>query len=562
MTATASSIPPLRKQVALKHQEPFVLDPNLISSYYVLYQLLKSRKVEQLELLALVPPRIQAWPLRVRHEGQVKLQSPVGEIQAEQYSVQAGDLHVELYAEKGQLIGVRSDSGQLAYRSDRLPQGFQVAQVPQKSEESPPTGMREIEVQFESAGLKLAGTLALPQGHQKPVPAVLFIAGSGPVDRNENAPGFKTDIFKQIAWRLAEQGIASLRYDKRGVGKSEGIFKNASMNDLVADARAALGFLKHRPEIDPDLVYVLGHSEGGILGPILATEEPLAGLIILAGPARPLDQVILWQLEGRLRSLGAKGAALQKKLDEQRQFFKFVKQSHGEWGDYTFKEAKRFMPWLKDEAQWQSLQSFALSWFRQHFKHDPLATIRKVHVPVLIIQGEKDIQVPPQDAKVLAKALKGAGNANVTVRLLPDLNHLMRHQPEDAYSGLSHLDKPVDGRVLQAIGEWLKEQLLVGKAVAFVRLLRQGKFDQAYERFDQQMQSVMPIEKLRSAWETILAQVGEFRVIRSTKLTLEGGFYSVYVTCQFAQAPLNVKVVFGKDEKDEPVMGLWFQPVK
>ena len=432
--------------------------------------------------------------------------------------------------------------------------------TPEPSKTEPPAGFQEIDVRFKSFdGLTLAGTLTLPAASEvKKPPVMLMIAGSGPVDRDENGPGLKSEIFKQIAHRLAQQGIASLRYDKRGIGYSEGDLRKACMRDLVEDARAALKFLRGRSEIDTDLIYVLGHSEGGVLGAIVAAEEPVAGLISIAANARPLDEVILWQLEGFLRAQGLPEEEIQRELEKQRKFNEWVKQSEGEWDDYTFEEVQEAIPGLTRE-EWQNAQGVALCWLREHFLHDPLETMRQIGVPVLILQGDKDVQVPPEDAKALAQALKDAGNKNVEVHVFDDLNHMLRRHPEDPYSGDLHLNEPVDERVSTAVANWVPKQRLVGKALAFVQLLVEGKFNEAYERFDAAMRRAMPPEKLQDAWEQITTQAGEFIRVVSTRFAREMGFRVVYVTCKFAYTPLNVKVVFDREEK---VTGLWFLPVK
>ncbi len=139
------------------------------------------------------------------------------------------------------------------------------------------------EVTFVSEGLKLAGTLTLPDSPQ-PAPAVLLVVGSGMVDRDESHPKLPIDVMRQLAERLAENGIASLRYDKRGVGASEGDFWTAGVSDNVTDAAAGIACLRSQPGVDPDRVYVCGHSEGATIAIRLAgAHEPIAGAILLAG---------------------------------------------------------------------------------------------------------------------------------------------------------------------------------------------------------------------------------------------------------------------------------------
>jgi pimeloyl-ACP methyl ester carboxylesterase len=132
-----------------------------------------------------------------------------------------------------------------------------------------------------------------------------------------------------------------------------------------------------------------------------------------------------------------------------------IARSRGEWDDYSFEELQQELPWLTREEFEALRSSFALSWYREHFQHDPLETIRGVPVPVLILQGEKDVQVPPEDAHQLARALEEAGNTAVVLNVFADLDHLLRWHPERASLGYTHLDEPLDGRPLQAIADFI-----------------------------------------------------------------------------------------------------------
>ena len=143
----------------------------------------------------------------------------------------------------------------------------------------------------------LAGSLVVP-GNKGPYPAILFIQGSGPVDRDENTQGpLKLNVFNKLADFFALSGWASLRYDKRGTGLSGGVFEGAGRTDLLSDARRALGFLKNHPEIDPRRIVVLGHSEGALLAPSLYRLDPFGGMILLAGAAGSLKDTLLWQMD-------------------------------------------------------------------------------------------------------------------------------------------------------------------------------------------------------------------------------------------------------------------------
>ncbi|MCK4392287.1 alpha/beta fold hydrolase, partial [Candidatus Bipolaricaulota bacterium] len=358
---------------------------------------------------------------------------------------------------EGRLVGLFNPSqGTCAYNADLFPGGISLETSTQETR-SLPVGVTEQEVTFANKGIVLAGTITLPDGTTEPVPGALFIHGSGPLDRDGNTHGFTMDAYRQLAHALAQAGVASLRYDKRGVGDSEGTFAQASMEDLLADARASLSTLQKVEGIDPQQTFLVGHSEGGILAPILAAgEEALGGIVLLGGAAHSLDHIIRGQVERLNRAAGKSEEEVQAVLVQEDQYLDFVRTSQGEWSDYTFEELEGVMPWLTEE-KYQEITALSLSWLRAHFLHDPLETIRQVACPVLIIQGEKDIQVPAEEAGLLSEALEEAGNADVTVDLFPDLNHLLRHHPEEPNLTYRHLDDPVDPRVIEIITGWISE---------------------------------------------------------------------------------------------------------
>jgi hypothetical protein len=395
----------------------------------------------------------------VKRAGPITIEADGERLEGEKFSlIFVGGVFVEMYVEGGKVIGSRVPSqAAIFYRSDLFPEGFQVREIQSEPTEAQiPPGVREIELDFTSDGLKLAGTLALPEKAATPVPAVLLIHGSGPADRDENVPGMKIDFFRAVAHRLAQAGIASFRYDKRGVGASEGDLSKAGLTDLVEDARAALDALRTRGEIDPERVFILGHSEGGNIAPLLAVGDPtVRGLILVATNARPLDQIIRWQVETLNRAAGLSESELEAILKQQDEWAAFVKESEGDWENYPYEQLKERLTWLTPE-KYAELTRVSLRWLREHFTRDPLETIRRVRVPVLILQGEKDIQVPKEEAELLARALREVGNEEVELHILPDLNHLMRRHPEEPNLQYRHLDEPVDERILQLIVEWVQ----------------------------------------------------------------------------------------------------------
>ena len=315
-----------------------------------------------------------------------------------------------------------------------------------------PAGIAARDVVFRNGDVQLAGTLTFPKpqvprgsgaegtpAQTRRLPTAILVHGSGPQDRNENSPVLATNIFRDIAHYLSARGVAVLRYDKRGIGQSTGNAEQTSMSDLVSDIKAAVAFVRSQPEVDPRRVVLIGHSEGGILAPMVAAADPeIAGVILLAGAARPLDKIITDQVVYLNRLAGATDQEVQEALNEQEKFYALVR-SRADWGEVGG-------------------QRVYLKWFREHFQHDPSATIAQVKAPVLILQGEKDFQVPRGEAVALGEALDKAGHRDHKVVIFPNLDHLFMYV-EGASTMESYLEKErhIEPVALQAIGDWLDE---------------------------------------------------------------------------------------------------------
>jgi len=330
----------------------FVIDNNVSSHFVVLYRALRVHDWgarPELKGMALAPQPMLTVPLRAEPPQSASVVNrATGEtVDVQSFRVQLGDLAITVYGQGDTLLVIDNPAQQvLVYRSDLLPEGVELSAPSSEAEASEsalPRGVREVELSFRSEGLTLAGTLALPQG-EGPFPAVLLLPGSGPVDRDENAPGLPIDFFREAAHRLAREGIASFRYDKRGVGESEGDLSRAGMRDLVRDARAALEFLRSREEVDPRRVFVLGHSEGGVLAPLLASEGGVAGVILVAAPAQPLDRVLLEQARRIAEAMGLPPEQVEAQVRQTRRFIELVKSTEGDWEDLPPEELQERFP--------------------------------------------------------------------------------------------------------------------------------------------------------------------------------------------------------------------------
>jgi len=277
------------------------------------------------------------------------------------------------------------------------------------------------------AGHTLAGTLTLPHV-AGPVPAVVLISGSGGQDRDSSIPGITGYApFRQIADTLMRRGIAVLRVDDRGTGASGGDPAVATTADLADDTRAAVAFLRARAEIDAERIALAGHSEGGIIAPLVAAEDGrIAAVALLAGQGWTGRRTSDSQLRAAWSSLGMSEA----KMDS----------------------AKAINDPLRER------QAAQIPWLRWWMDFDPAPTLRRVRVPALVLQGGTDWQVAPEQAQAIAAALREGGNRDVTVRVFPTLNHLFLPDPAPKISAEHYATLPskeVPGEVLSTLAEWM-----------------------------------------------------------------------------------------------------------
>ncbi|CEK13203.1 alpha/beta hydrolase family protein [Chthonomonas calidirosea] len=306
----------------------------------------------------------------------------------------------------------------------------------------------------------LAGTLTLPKGNG-PFPAALLIAGSGPHDRDEDVFGHK--IFLVLADYLTRHHIAVLRYDKRGVGQSTGNFKTATLQDFASDALAAVKFLMHQPGIDPKQVGLIGHSEGGIVAPLVASQMPnIAYVVLLAGPGIKGADLLALQEERIAQVQGLPLAEIHKMLEIDRQLYQIVLEEKDPQKAQTLMQnvLHKAQPKMQQQAMDQIIASLNTPWMRSFLAYDPAKALRQVHCPVLAVGGDKDLQVPAkEDLPLIQKALRQGGNRQVTTKVFPGLNHLF--QPCQTGSPLEYaeIETTFDPKVLAYISHWIQQQL-------------------------------------------------------------------------------------------------------
>lgn len=284
-------------------------------------------------------------------------------------------------------------------------------------------------------GHQLAGTLTLPHGAgpTRRVPAVVTSTGSGPQERDEAIPGLPGyRPFRQLADTLSRHGIAVLRLDDRGQGGSGGAWAGATTADFADDIRAGLAWLRTHPAIDPSRLAIVGHSEGGIVAPMVAaTDTTLRALVLIAAPAYPGRRVIQYQQRQAIDAMPNRSAAERDSLFRAAQV--------------SLDSLARLDPWL-----------------RSYLDLEPVALAGALRRPaMLVLQGATDRQVTADQATAWDRALRAAGNRDVTTRIFEDANHLMLQDPAGDLSGYGTLpSRAVRADVLGTLLDWLRERLV------------------------------------------------------------------------------------------------------
>ncbi len=324
-----------------------------------------------------------------------------------------------------------------------------------------PYPYREEEVAYDStSGVRLAGTLTLPRG-TGPFPAVVLVAGSGPNTRNEPILGHQ--LFLVLADHLTRHGIAVLRYDKRGTGASTGSYISATTSDFAADAGASLTYLRGRQEIDRRHVGLIGHSEGGLIAPMVAARDPNADFIVmLAGPG--VDGAAVLTEQGRLitKAMGLPDSAVEEGSALRSQMIAIVRSETNH--DVAAQKLRTLLAayakahQLPDAVVDMQVNQVNSEWFRFFFNYDPAPTLRQVKCPVLALFGSKDLQVPPgQNLEAVRTAL--AGNRDAEIEEIPNLNHLFQTATTGSPTEYGRIEETMASVALETVTTWIQSHV-------------------------------------------------------------------------------------------------------
>jgi pimeloyl-ACP methyl ester carboxylesterase len=347
----------------------------------------------------------------------------------------------------------RAPAADLAAVRHNRPQEAAIAAQPRPYRE------RDIRLANPAGHNELAGTLSVPNGIG-PFPAAVLISGTGHNTRDEDVWGHK--VFLVLADALNRKGIAVLRYDKRGVGGSTGDYDAATTVDFTSDAEAAVIWLKMQGEIDPHRVGVLGHSEGGIIAPAVAAEDKsVAFVVMIAGPTIRGDRLFVEQSAVTAKTYGAPDVYIAKrKLFDQELYDAIIAAPSDAIALDRARAivAKGVADKVVDSNEAATLaQEDARPWERYFLAYDPAPTLASLKVPVLVLNGSLDVQVPAQvDLAAAREALKS--NPKATVLELPGMNHLLQDAKTGSPNEYNEIEETMSTKALNIIGDWVSTQ--------------------------------------------------------------------------------------------------------
>ena len=321
-----------------------------------------------------------------------------------------------------------------------------------------PYPYREENVSYDNttAGITLAATLTIPPG-AGPFPAVVLITGSGAQNRDETIAGHRP--FLVLADYLTRHGIVVLRADDRGVGLSGGNFATANTADFATDTAAGVRYLRTRREVNLKRIGLIGHSEGGIIAPLVAgRDHDIAFIVLMAGSGIPGDDIIVEQGALMMKAIGMSAEQIDVNSGREREVLRIVKEEK----DPAVRNAKlqaALAVVTPAESIPEQIRALTSPWYRYFISYDPAIALKDVTCPVLAINGERDLQVPAaQNLAAIKKALESAGNTRVTTVELPGLNHLFQTARTGLPAEYEEIEETIAPIALETVANWILKQ--------------------------------------------------------------------------------------------------------
>lgn len=368
-----------------------------------------------------------------------------------------------------------SISGTFTQMGMKMPLNFSRAEIKKAElkrpqEPKPPYPYYSEEVKFlnKKDGNTLAGTLTLPSKNGKS-PVVVLISGSGPQDRNEELMGHKP--FLVIADYLTRNGIGVLRYDDRGTAQSTGDFSKATTLDLSNDAEAAVEYLMSRTDVNKKKIGLMGHSEGGVIAPMVAARNKnVSHIVLLAGTGVRGDKLLLMQQRAISLASGVPEAAILENQKLNADLYEKIINSTDTTGlrnelVQTLAKSINENAALKsalsaeqiDEMTTMTVHQLMSPWMLFFIKHDPYPVLKQVKCPTLALNGSLDLQVPAKEnLTAIQKAFNESGNKKLTTVELEGLNHLFQESKTGIPAEYAEIEQTFSPKALDVILEWLK----------------------------------------------------------------------------------------------------------
>lgn len=371
-----------------------------------------------------------------------------------------------LGALKGKFIATDSLAGEWSQAGQSFPLNLKNTGTPKESKRpqtpKPPFAylIEEVEYVNPKSGFKLAGTLTLPK-EAKNCPAVVLITGSGAQDRDETL--FEHKPFWVIADYFANNGIAVLRVDDRGIGGSEGNTSDVNSTDFATDVIAGVNFLSERDKINSSKIGLIGHSEGGMIAPLVANQsEDVAFIIMMAGLGIPGDSLLLEQTKLIAQTSGIPEQRVNYQLFQTQGIINILKkETEAKKRSESLRSAITGGMYKQMDADRQKmvdtqLKQFDNNWFSFWVSYNPRSDLMQVKCPVLALNGEKDLQVPPNsNLPGIEKALTEGGNTKFKTMQLPNLNHLFQNCKTGLPQEYSQIEETIAPEVLQIMKDWI-----------------------------------------------------------------------------------------------------------
>ncbi len=333
---------------------------------------------------------------------------------------------------------------------------------PQKPVKPYPYHEEEVTIVNDKDGDTLAGTFTKPNGSGI-FPSVILITGSGPEDRDETVLAHKP--FLILSDYLTRKGFAVLRCDDRGTAKSTGSFKSATSADFAKDIEAQFNYLKSRNDVDKKRIGLIGHSEGGVIAPMVAARnKDVAFIVMMAGPGIDMFDLLLIQDSLTLAAEGKSVAEISKLVNTNKKLFTLVKAAKDSATAADSIDSYLSGKGESDNTILTAIRQMCSPWMRWYIGFDPRINLSKLQCSVLAINGEKDVQVPAEvDIASIDTTLKRSGNKNYKTEILPGLNHLFQHCKKCSFSEYVNIEETIDTSALVVIGDWMEKNFLPGK---------------------------------------------------------------------------------------------------